>query len=69
LREWGTRKNIAWGAVAAASEQRRLQGKQSKIIVRNKQLSKDRVNKAIRRHITTVQAINLKYVKGECFVA
>lgn len=69
LREWGIRKNVVgWRALATAHELRKIDGKETDVIVANKRLSKHRVKKMIRRHISTTTAMNLKYGTGECFV-
>jgi len=61
LREWKIRKNIAgWGAITTAYEQRRLDGKETSVIIANKRVSQDRVKKQIRRHITTAKMMDLR---------
>ncbi|RYP23815.1 hypothetical protein DL765_000892 [Monosporascus sp. GIB2] len=65
LSRWGIRKNIVgWGAITTGCEQRRLDGKETNVIVANKRVSQDTVKRQIRRYVTTAKAMDLKYGAG-----
>ncbi|KAK4166975.1 ankyrin repeat-containing domain protein [Cladorrhinum sp. PSN259] len=65
LRRWNVRKRTReWDAIAIAYEQRRLDGKETAVIISNKKVSPDRLKRQLRRHINTAKIMHLRRDAG-----
>ena len=61
LSQWKIHKDtIGWNTITTACEQRRLAGRETSVNIANKRVSRDRVKKQVRRHITAAKMMNLR---------